>query len=164
VPSGGGGLDGPTGLLFGPDGHLYVASYYNHSVMRYDGATGAPLPAPGQDGAVFVPEESGELYYPHDLKFQPSTKYLCVTSKGTSSVLRYDPKTGAFIDTFIPPGRGGLGEPVGLLFGGDGYLYVASNATPGVVRYGAARGRALGVFTSPDMLGPTYLVLMPTVR
>ncbi len=33
-------------VLFGPDDHLYVASMGSNSVMRYDGATGAPLPGP----------------------------------------------------------------------------------------------------------------------
>ena len=36
----GGGLSGPVTMKFGPDGNLYVASHWNHQVLRYDGTTG----------------------------------------------------------------------------------------------------------------------------
>src|SRR5205823_3419834 len=39
----GGGLSAPTGLTFGPDGNLYVASQNTDSVLRYNGTTGAFL-------------------------------------------------------------------------------------------------------------------------
>ena len=58
-----GGLDYPYGLTFGPDGDLYVAnlsfSGSTTAILRFAGpgrpAPGAPLPAPGQPGAVFIP-------------------------------------------------------------------------------------------------------------
>jgi hypothetical protein len=40
--------------------------------------------------------------------------YIC--SEGNNSVLRYDGKTGAFIDIFIPSGMGGLNMPHGQFF------------------------------------------------
>ena len=36
----GGGLNGPIGLVFGPDGDLYVSSLRTDEVVRYDGSTG----------------------------------------------------------------------------------------------------------------------------
>jgi DNA-binding beta-propeller fold protein YncE len=41
VAAGAGGLNGPTGLAFGPDGNLYVSSNATDEVLRYNGKTGA---------------------------------------------------------------------------------------------------------------------------
>jgi secreted PhoX family phosphatase len=41
VSSESGGLGSPDGMLFGPDGNLYVASDSTDEVLRYDGVTGA---------------------------------------------------------------------------------------------------------------------------
>ena len=49
-----GGLGQARGIAFGPDGNLYVGDLTQNMIFRYDGSTGAPLPAPGQTGAVFV--------------------------------------------------------------------------------------------------------------
>jgi DNA-binding beta-propeller fold protein YncE len=42
VAAGAGGLDGPAGMVFGPDGVLHVASVNNDQILRFD-AEGAPL-------------------------------------------------------------------------------------------------------------------------
>src|SRR5205814_10687594 len=36
-----GGLSIPTGMIFGPDGNLYVSNHDTNSVLRFNGATGA---------------------------------------------------------------------------------------------------------------------------
>jgi WD40 repeat protein len=56
---------GPTGMAFGPDGALYVASSVEGSVRRFDGETGAPID-------VFVAPRSGGLAFPTFLFFTPS--------------------------------------------------------------------------------------------
>ena len=42
VTAGSGGISGPYGLAFGPDGNLYVSGRNSNDVVRYDGTTGAP--------------------------------------------------------------------------------------------------------------------------
>ena len=65
---------------------------------------------------------------------------LLVVSGGTNQVLRYDGQTGAFIDTFVPAGSGGLSVPYGLVFGPDGNLYVSSSGSNQVLRYDGQTG------------------------
>src|SRR5215831_3282498 len=51
---------------------------------------------------------------------------------GNVSVARYNETTGAFIDTFIPSGSGGLIKAVRMSYGPDGDLYVDSGTgSPG---------------------------------
>ncbi len=52
------------GLSFGKRGRLFVAAFNNAldgnpgAVLRYDGHSGVPLPAPGQTGAIYVPQSA----------------------------------------------------------------------------------------------------------
>ena len=75
-----GGLDRPFGLVFGPDGHLYVTSVDTHEVLRYDGARGAFIDA-------FVSARSGGLSTPSSLVFGLDG-HLYVCSHSTDEVLR----------------------------------------------------------------------------
>src|SRR5689334_13020605 len=65
---------------------------------------------------------------------------LFVTSEAQSEVKRYNGTTGAFVDTFVTAGSGGLAEPNGITFGPDGNIYVTGNLNGTVKRYNGING------------------------
>jgi len=95
-------LDYPVGLEFGPSGDLYVSSFFNDRVLRFNGANGD-----------FVETFSlgGGLDGPTGLTFGPDGD-LYVSSHVTDAILRFDGQTGTFIDAFAS--GGGLGLPADI--------------------------------------------------
>lgn len=147
VTAGSGGLYDPNGLLFGPDGLLYVDNFRGGpaQVLRFNGQTGAFIDQ-------FVPPSSGGLAAATELLIGPDGN-LYVGSNATGSILRYSGKTGAFIDAFIPAGSGGLTSTSGFTFGPDGSLYVADYNSSSVLRFDGATGAFLGIFVTPGSGG-----------
>jgi len=90
---------------------------------------------------------------------------LFVGSFNTNSVLQFDAQTGAFIDTFVDSGSGGLQGPVGLTFGPENNeLYVVSLFSEGtpprqVLQYDGRSGAFIEPFTSavPPLIFPQDL-------
>jgi uncharacterized protein (TIGR03118 family) len=154
VPAGSGGLDqASVGLVFGPDGNLYVNSHLTNSVLRFNGVTGEPMPAASQNGADFVPAGSGGLAQPSGLTFGPDGNLYVGAhdpSAGHGAVLRYNGTTGAPLPAqgqtgafFVPIDSGGIRNPTALAFGPDGNLYVDSRAGSRVLRYDGKTGAPL---------------------
>jgi hypothetical protein len=125
--------------FLGPDGHLYVANWAvgvgHMAVLRFEGpggqSPGSNMPSAGNGGADFVAPGSGGLLAPQALIFGPDgnadgeldlyVTNIAVTGsfkarQGSGTVKRYDGVSGAFIDTVVTSGSGGLRDPFFLTF------------------------------------------------
>ena len=143
VTAGSGGLDYPTGLAIGPDGHLYVSSRGTSSVLRYDGASGAYL-------GVLVSSGDGGLVAPYGIAFGTGVHSGSVfIASGDGKVVEYDAPTGGAIGTFTNGGP--LPDPRSLLFNTDGTLLV-TDFSGGTVRAYAADGTYIGDFQNGGTL------------
>jgi hypothetical protein len=133
---------------------LFVSSHETHQVMRYNETNGTLID-------VFVPNNNGQLRFPHGLAFGRDGN-LYVASAGNDSALRYNGQTGVFIDTFIAAGSGGLDYPVALVFRNE-HLYVSSQLNDAVLRYNTTTGAFIDAFIqpSPELDGPSDMVFGP---
>jgi hypothetical protein len=113
-PFGESGPGNSRGLVFMPDGNLYVGSFpqLHPSVLRYDGTTGAFIDAFVSEGSGGLFNLTGPLFGPDGNLYIRSTDH----SIGPGAVLRYDGTTGAFIDQFVPYESGGLEKNKGFVF------------------------------------------------
>jgi streptogramin lyase len=125
-------------MTYGPDGNLYVSSWGNGSVVRYDGTTGAFI-------NDFVPSGRGGLSHPDRVEFGPDGK-LYVSDRFAATIRRYNGTTGAFIDNFASDGR--LGGFTGFTFGPDGNIYAGEyNGNFDVLRFNGQTGALMGIFS-----------------
>ena len=76
----GGGLNGPFGLVFGPNGDLFVSSSNTDAVLEYNGTTGAFVKS-------FVSPGSGGLVFPTGLVFGLNGDLFVSSFGGPDTVL-----------------------------------------------------------------------------
>ena len=142
----GSALNGPTDMVFGPHGDLFVASSMSQEVLRFS-RDGLPLDSIGSDTG---------LQDPRGLAFAPDG-HLWVSSYGTDEVLEFDP-SGVLVGVH---GVGSLDGPEGLAFSPHtGRLYVADYLNDRLVVIGAA-GAVLDLIEPESLRGPTSLSFGP---
>ena len=189
VAPGSGGLSSPYGIAVGPDGNVYVSDWTQNIIFRYDGSTGAPLPAPGKTERV-APQQRGFRWADAADKALPSgwtATCTCATRTPdrlarTNQILEYQGPAGlspgASIGVFANITNGI--HPWDLTFGPDGNLYVSLvNNTPSTTNpngtspygqincYNGSTGTPIGsgVFVqlaSGGLIQPRAIVFDPT--
>jgi WD40 repeat protein len=140
----------PFDLAFAPNGNLLVGTLLG-GILQFDGHTGAPL-------GVFIPPS--QFQFPASLTFGPDHN-LYVATESANSVLRFNGTTGAFIDTFVTAGSGGLNHANGVRFGPDGDLFVASGISDAILRYNGKTGAFKSVFASTPIDAPILFAFVP---
>ena len=142
----------PSGLDFGPDGNLYVSSFYWDTILEYDGVT-------GQFVGTFVPGGAGGLNQPSLIEFRPDG-LLYVLASYNGGVFRFDATTGAFHDVFIPSGSGGITTAFAMTFGPDGDIYLGGYYSKEVVRFDGQTGAVKNV-VAPYVDTPSGMAFRP---
>lgn len=149
VSAGSGGLSTPSLMTFGPDGHLYVGT--GIGVFRFHGETGAPLPAEGNQGALFITDGNNGLHVAKSIVFGPDEN-MYVLGDG---VLRFNPVDGSFVDEFIPASQ--FSYAVSMTIGPDGMLYVLNqngSSPHQVKRFNALTGEFIDIFVGDNAATP----------
>jgi len=156
----GGGLALPTGIRFGPDGHVYVGNVGPDNVLKFDGNTGAPLG---------VAAAHPDLQHPRQVAFQNGQ--LLVSSRGKNRVLCFDLATGNYVDQFTQAHASyttsgitadGLCQPFGLIHDPGGNVLVASYGTDSVRRYDGRTGVFIDTFACGHrLMQPRNIVYGP---
>lgn len=117
---------------------ILVCCQESNDIRRFDVQTGAYL----GDFAV-----GNGLKEPQDMLWGPDGN-LYVSSGYMCSVLRFNGKTGQFIDAFVPGHSAGLENPHDMAWGPDGNLYVSSHGSREVKRYNGKTGVFIDNFIS----------------
>jgi outer membrane protein assembly factor BamB len=138
---------------------LLVANSRGHNVLAFTQATGLSL-------GELIPAGRGGLDDPDGMAIGPDGR-LYISSGQTperSAILRFDARTGAFVDVFAS--GHGLHRPYGMVFGPDGLLYVSSFRSDQLLRFDAHTGAFVDVFATGDgvaggLNGPNGLAFGP---
>lgn len=138
---------------------LLVGNSRGNNVVLFDEQNGQLL-------GDFITPGSGGLVAPDDLNFGSDGNFYVSSgdTPETSAILRFDGKTGKFLDVFAS--GGGLFRPYGAAFGPDGYLYVSSFLSDQILRYDGKTGAFVDVFASGNgqpggLNGPNDLLFGP---
>jgi sugar lactone lactonase YvrE len=137
-------------ITFGPDGNLYVSTLFL-GVFRFDSQSGVPL------GRFAFDESLGPIA---GITFGPDGR-LYAAAPALDEIVRFDGRSGEFIDTFVAAGAGGLDDPHGIGFGPDGNFYVASSIGDAILRYDGISGGFLNTFAADSLDVPMFFVFIP---
>ena len=144
-------MDGPTAMVYGGDGNLYVLCEFSHNVLRFNGTSGAFIDefiSTAALGAAGVTD-------PDDMELGPDGNFY-VTSHGSTvaaAIWKFSGTTGAFVSNFAT--FGAAAHTHGLTLGPGGKFYLG-DLTAGIIRqFNAVTGANLGTFAANPLLSLT---------
>ena len=171
------GMYYPQGLFVDAGGHLWVADYFNHRVLRFDNASSKANGA-NADGVLGQPDFTSSdnhttqngMWAPYAV-FVDGNGRLWVAEIGNNRVLRFDnaasKANGAnadgvlgqpnFVSGAARTSQAGMNTPTGLAVDTAGGLWVADAGNNRVLRFKSAAGKphganADGVLGQPDFV------------
>jgi sugar lactone lactonase YvrE len=138
------------GIVFGPDGNLYCAGKRSGTISVYQGPDGEK---PGE----FIKDLEG-VSQATCLTFGPDDK-LYVTEYNNSVVKRYNGTTFELFTT------DNINKPCGIVFGKDGYIYIANTGGSAYISRcegldSATPGKFIEYFANIPEGGPEYMVML----
>ena len=112
--------DGPTGIVLGKDGNLYVAELGARAVIRVDPETGAET----------VVSQGGHFASPSGIA-RSNDGHLLVVDHGSDKVIHVDPASG---DQHVIASRGELHAPVDIAQDAEGKILIADMVGDKLIR------------------------------
>lgn len=139
-------MDGPTAMVYGADGHLYVLSEFSHNVLRFNGTTGAFIDEFISSATLTALAGVGD---PGDMELGPDgnlyiSSHFPLGSAPFTAVWKF---SGTVANTFLGPfaSFGAAHHTHGLSFGPGGKLYLGDIDAGGPQQFDATTGASLGV-------------------
>lgn len=139
----------PTGIDFGLDDEVYVASYGLSQVVELD-------PVSGLQTGVLLPSDSGLQGADNGL-MASVIGLVYVPGYDSSSVAMVNPENGEVQATFVPPGTAGLFQTRGIVDEGATIL-VGGEGSGAIYRFNAGTGAFVGTLVS-GLNRPTGMAL-----
>ncbi len=150
VPSNGGGLNNPTGLVFSPTGDLLVSDFTSQSILRFDGDTGAAI---SDFTGTIVPRIV-------DLLIGPDDDLYALNSTG--QITTFDGVTGTPIQVFADINPPTPPFTLSMAFNATGNLFVADFTNGAIIQIDGTTGNVIGSFTSGGtLINPAGLTFGP---
>jgi DNA-binding beta-propeller fold protein YncE len=156
-------MDGPTAMVFDGDGNLLVLNEFSHNVLKFDGATGAPLGTFIDSAALAAVDPS---FDPGDMEMGADGNLYLMSHFNNPfgdmvGIRKFSAATGAYLGAFSAPRPGR--HQHGLAFGLDGNWYQGNVDERSVEKFNGTTGAFEGTFAfETDMFPIADLALSST--
>ena len=135
----------PTGVAVDAGGHIYIADYGNHRIVRMDDMSGTGWTALGRHGSG-----SNQFNYPNQVAVDAGGR-IYVADMNNNRIVRMDDMSGSGWTAFGSFGTGTnlFINPAGVAVDSNGHVYVADSGNNRVVRMDDMSGTGWIAFGTP---------------